>query len=151
MSGKKRSEVWKYFKEDPSNSQRAICMLCKQWVSRGGKNTKCFTTSNMQKHIARYHSKVLVEDSRPRPEPSSTVALGLGPNSANRKRLMPVPDSDEENELEDDCLPVDVLGLALHTIASPMPSTSAFASEIAFSPTEPSSSASGNGSSKGKF
>lgn len=49
------SAVWKFFnicEEDPT---RAKCVICSVTISRGGKNRKSFTTSNLRQHISSKH------------------------------------------------------------------------------------------------
>ena len=51
---RKTSPVWSYFVvcED---SKYAKCSICKQKISRGGKITKTFNTSNLVAHLKNNH------------------------------------------------------------------------------------------------
>lgn len=53
----RKSDVWNYFVVHPENEVKAVCAFCKAVVSRGGKNTKTFTTSNLKKHLEHAHKK----------------------------------------------------------------------------------------------
>ena len=48
----KRSGVWEYFVLQVTDDSKVSCSLCNAVISRGGKYTKNFNTSNM-----RYHPK----------------------------------------------------------------------------------------------
>ena len=54
MADRKTSVIWSYFivTED---SKFARCKICKHEVSRGGKTTKTFTTSNLVSHLKHKH------------------------------------------------------------------------------------------------
>ena len=40
-----------FFVVDKSDKMKAICLNCKEKVSRGGSNPKNFNTTNLQKHL----------------------------------------------------------------------------------------------------
>lgn len=49
------SFCWKYFDVNPKNKNTSICKLCEAIISRGGKSSKTFTTSNMLNHLRKIH------------------------------------------------------------------------------------------------
>ena len=51
---KKRSPIWDYFKVG-EDTKFAICNACGQSISRGGKTTKMFNTTN---HIREMHAEL---------------------------------------------------------------------------------------------
>lgn len=55
MSGR-TSEVWKYFILESPDDAKAVCTFCHAKISRGGTNARCFTTSNLKKHLDSVHS-----------------------------------------------------------------------------------------------
>ncbi|XP_077975170.1 zinc finger BED domain-containing protein 4-like [Styela clava] len=57
MAGPSRSVVWKFFEVVKEDECKVKCELCGGIVSRGGKSSKSFTTSNLKKHLEIYHPK----------------------------------------------------------------------------------------------
>lgn len=54
---KKRSTIWSFFSVDKSDKTKAVCLTCKQLISRGGDNPKAFNTSNLRKHLEGHADK----------------------------------------------------------------------------------------------
>lgn len=54
---KAKSDVWQYFTVSTANPTKAICYFCKCSISRGGKDSRTFTTSNLHKHLNTYHQR----------------------------------------------------------------------------------------------
>ena len=60
----KRSPIWQYFEVCEQNDAKAVCMVCKESVSRGGSKRKSYNTTNLRKHLEQHHMekyKELVE------------------------------------------------------------------------------------------
>ena len=51
----KRSGVWEYFVLQVTDDSKVSCSLCNAVISRGGKDTKNFNTSNMRYHLETKH------------------------------------------------------------------------------------------------
>lgn len=49
------SVVWTIFNKCPDDISMANCSICNKKISRGGKNSREFTTSNLMKHIKHDH------------------------------------------------------------------------------------------------
>lgn len=60
QTSKKKSDVWNYFFIHPENERKAVCTFCKASVSRGGKDTKTFSTTNLKKHLDNLHKKQIL-------------------------------------------------------------------------------------------
>ena len=61
-----RSSVWKYFKLHDGDDSKALCEVCQDegarvLISRGGKNSKKFTTMNLRNHLKAKHPKQFLE------------------------------------------------------------------------------------------
>ena len=54
---KKRSTIWSFFVVDNDDKAKAVCLTCKEKVSRGGSNPKSFNTSNLRKHLEGHEDK----------------------------------------------------------------------------------------------
>ena len=52
---RKRSVIWDYFVINPSNETPALCITCDEAISRGGKDSKNFNTTNMRSHLRQAH------------------------------------------------------------------------------------------------
>lgn len=50
------SVVWKFFMKCPDDVSKAQCSICSKKVSRGGSNSREFSTSNLMKHIKLNHN-----------------------------------------------------------------------------------------------
>ena len=48
---RKRSAIWDYFVINPSDETTALCITCDEAISRGGKDSKNFNTTNMRSHL----------------------------------------------------------------------------------------------------
>ena len=55
MASRFRSPVWDHFTISISDDTRVVCNHCNSSVSRGGKDTKTFGTSNLIKHLRLSH------------------------------------------------------------------------------------------------
>ena len=51
----KQSAVWEYFTVNLYDESKVSCSVCAAVVSRGGKETKNFNTSNMRHHLETKH------------------------------------------------------------------------------------------------
>lgn len=51
----KSSFVWKYFKLPHKDSAKATCLFCGASISRGGTNSRGFTTTNLSRHLRSFH------------------------------------------------------------------------------------------------
>ena len=49
------SFCWKFFDVDQKDQSKAVCKLCEASISRGGKSSKTFTTTNMLNHLKKIH------------------------------------------------------------------------------------------------
>jgi len=67
---KKTSGIWTYFEIDSSENKKAICLTCKEKVSRGGSKPTKFNTSNLRKHLMTHKDeyKRFVKDEKKREE-----------------------------------------------------------------------------------
>ena len=54
---KKKSVIWMFFSVDKEDKSKAICLTCKEKVSRGGSNPKNFNTTNLRKHLQSHRDK----------------------------------------------------------------------------------------------
>lgn len=54
----RKSDVWSFFSVSKSNDQKALCNICHCLVSRGGKDTRSYTTTNLKRHMERSHPSV---------------------------------------------------------------------------------------------
>ena len=52
---RKRSLIWEYFRIDPKDDKKALCVACGESISRGGTTAKNFNTSNLRYHLQRVH------------------------------------------------------------------------------------------------
>ena len=57
MASKKKSPIWDYFSIDDDQTHIAVCKECRHKVSRGGKNTKSYNTTNLIQHLKANHSE----------------------------------------------------------------------------------------------
>uniref|UniRef100_A0A1X7UC61 BED-type domain-containing protein n=1 Tax=Amphimedon queenslandica TaxID=400682 RepID=A0A1X7UC61_AMPQE len=48
---KKKSAIWAFYSVSPNDSSKAVCHTCKEQVSRGGKTSRSFNTTNLRKHL----------------------------------------------------------------------------------------------------
>ena len=60
---KRRSSIWEYFKVG-EDSKFAICNLCHASISRGGKTTKTFNTTDFVQHLNVVHVDLHLEYSK---------------------------------------------------------------------------------------
>ena len=51
------SVVWEFFDVSAVDESKAKCKLCKSLISRGGKGTATYNTSNLMKHLDKTHSE----------------------------------------------------------------------------------------------
>ena len=56
LMSKKRSPIWEYFKV-AEDSRYVLCNSCNEKVSRGGKTTKTFNTTNLVYHLKNKHAE----------------------------------------------------------------------------------------------
>lgn len=71
-----KSVVWKYFSVKACDNSFAVCNSCKSSIKRGGKDKRSFTTTNLQNHLRRKHSIIIVKNrvvSQPRDNPTLSV------------------------------------------------------------------------------
>ena len=63
---KKTSGIWTYFEIDSSESNKAICLTCKEKISRGGSKPTKFNISNLRKHLMTHKDeyKCFVDDEK---------------------------------------------------------------------------------------
>ena len=54
---KKKSVIWMFFSVHKEDKSKAICLTCKEKVSRGGSNPKNFNTTNLRKHLQSHRDK----------------------------------------------------------------------------------------------
>ena len=59
--GQAKSIAWSLFKIKDNDHSKVICNICSKVISRGGKQEKAFTTSNMLKHLRAQHPKEIDE------------------------------------------------------------------------------------------
>ena len=57
MATSKKSPIWDYFTIDDDQTHITISKECRQKVSRGGKNTKSYNTTNLIQHLKANHSE----------------------------------------------------------------------------------------------
>ena len=67
---KKTSGIWTYFEIDSNEINKAICLTCKEKISRGGSKPTKFNTSNLRKHLMTHKDeyKRFVKDEKKREE-----------------------------------------------------------------------------------
>ena len=63
---RRKSCVWNFFKISASDESKAVCDTCGDNISRGGKCSKTFTTSNLKKHMKLRHSPQFKEQEKSR-------------------------------------------------------------------------------------
>ena len=51
------SPTWKYFSVSEEDNSKAMCILCKTVISRGGVTSKTFTTSPLNNHLSYKHQE----------------------------------------------------------------------------------------------
>src|SRR6218665_3123613 len=74
MSKKLSSNVWIYFQINALDNSKATCKICCTSVSRGGKEPKHWTTSNLMSHVRNRH---VVEYARLQQERTSTSSINV--------------------------------------------------------------------------
>jgi len=53
----RNSAVWEFFEVSAVDKSKAKCKLCNSLLSRGGKGTSSYNTSNLIKHLDKAHSE----------------------------------------------------------------------------------------------
>ena len=76
---KKTSGIWTYFEINSSESNKVICLTCKEKISRGGSKSTKFNTSNLRKHLMTHKEeyKRLVDDEKKREERTKKKGNGV--------------------------------------------------------------------------
>ena len=76
---KKTSGVWTYFEIDSSENNKAICLTCKEKISRGRSKPTKFNTSNPRKHLMTHKDeyKRFVDDEKKREERTKKKGNGV--------------------------------------------------------------------------
>ena len=74
MSKKLSSNVWIYFQINALDNSKATCKICCTSVSRGGKEPKHWTTSNLMSHVRNRH---VVEYAQLQQERTSTSSINV--------------------------------------------------------------------------
>ena len=76
---KKTSGIWTYFEIDSSESNKAICLTCKEKISWGGSKPTKFNTSNLCKHLMTHKDeyKHFVDDEKKREERTNRKGYGV--------------------------------------------------------------------------
>ena len=54
---KKKSIIWIFFAIHKEDKSKAICLTCKEKMSRGGNNPKHFNTTNLRKNLQSHSSE----------------------------------------------------------------------------------------------
>lgn len=57
MERAKTSAIWRYFTTVMPTSSTAVCNICQVNVPRGGDKTSNYNTTNLIKHLQRFHPK----------------------------------------------------------------------------------------------
>lgn len=57
MERAKTSVIWRYFTIVMPTSSHAVCSICQVNVPRGGDKTSNYNTTNLMKHLQRFHPK----------------------------------------------------------------------------------------------
>ena len=57
MARPKKSYIWDHFTVSGLDESKATCVHCQQSVSRGGKTSKAYNTSNLRKHLNWKHQE----------------------------------------------------------------------------------------------
>ena len=57
---KKTTGIWTYFEIDSSESNKAMCLACKEKISWGGSKPTEFNTSNLRKHLMTHKDILLM-------------------------------------------------------------------------------------------
>ena len=55
VMSRKRSAIWDYFVINPSDEITVLCITCDEAISRSGKDSKNFNSTNMRSHLRRAH------------------------------------------------------------------------------------------------
>jgi len=55
--GQEKSIVWHFFTINDEDKTKVMCNLCQKVLSRGGKTSNTFTTTNMNKHLKGVHKE----------------------------------------------------------------------------------------------
>ncbi|XP_073722443.1 zinc finger BED domain-containing protein 4-like [Misgurnus anguillicaudatus] len=71
------SAVWAHFKIRDDDSSKADCKLCSAKVSRGGKESTSFNTSNLIKHLKTHHSAEYAQFSKAKATQQPTLTQVL--------------------------------------------------------------------------
>ena len=78
----KRSLTWKYFSICETDESKAQCSICKTIISRGGSNTKSYSTSALNNHLKNKH-----------PDEYESIINVLCLNYSNSDRIRPNTDA----------------------------------------------------------
>ena len=57
MARRVTSGIWKHFSVNAADESKACCKICEESVSRGGRSTQSYNTSNLRKHLMTKHSE----------------------------------------------------------------------------------------------
>ena len=91
MSKQLTSCVWNYFTVNPVDNRKAICNLCKSTLSRGGQETKSFTTTNLVQHLRSKHAVAFTnfqKESKEKKDTDATQSTATIPRPATIEALL---------------------------------------------------------------
>lgn len=67
------SDVWNFFSKCVDDITKAQCTLCEKKISRGGLNSRDFTTSNLRLHLDKEHHSTYTHFKRKHNESHNSV------------------------------------------------------------------------------
>ena len=76
---KKTSGIWTYFEIDSSENNKAICLTCREKISRGESKPNKFNISNLRKHLETHKDeyKRFVKDEKKKEETTKKKDNGI--------------------------------------------------------------------------
>lgn len=99
MADRKKSPIWCFYSV-AEDSRFAKCNTCKQEISRGGKTTKTFTTSNLVSHL-KYKHKAEYDEYEKKKEVDQNSVSAASASSSNEPRQLTLSQSYDKSRLWD--------------------------------------------------
>ena len=99
---KKKSPIWDYFTIDDDQTHIAICKECRHKVSRGGKDTKSYNTTNLIQHLKANHSEQFKIFQEKATAAKAAVEEAIATDDKkSRKRQLTMEDCDDQVKIWD--------------------------------------------------
>ena len=100
MADRKKSRIWS-FNSVAEDSRFAKCNVCKQEISRGGKTTKTFTTSNLVSHLKYKHKPEYDKYQKKKEEINESSQLTASTSNSDGARQLTLSQSYDKSRLWD--------------------------------------------------